>query len=305
MMSVSVLEWAWHLGGRKMLRKIRELGTYRLHATDGDIGHLEQFYFDDRDWKITYFVVDIGTWLHGKKVLMSPSAIIGVDAATKTINASFTKQQVQESDDVGTHKPEGLEQPHDYSLYLGLPYYLVNALSDSDHGPIPGRAHDPEKGTASEHSFQHAADDHLRSSRLVSRYHVMAVDGEIGQIEDGIVEDQTWTIQYVVSTVGNWWSPKKVLLPTEWILWVSAAESNIYVSLTRNQIATAPAFYPEKPLTGDLEIALYNHYREYTLSSDSSRRSNVSLPQLDSEHPISLVSLLETLDRRSDRSHKK
>ena len=102
-----------------MLRQIRELGTYRLHAMDGDIGHLEQFYFDDRDWKITYFVVDIGTWLHGKKVLMSPSAIIGVDAPGKTINAAFTKQQVQESEDVGTHKPEGLDQPHDYSLYLG------------------------------------------------------------------------------------------------------------------------------------------------------------------------------------------
>jgi len=273
-------------GAEKMLRQIRELGTYRLHAMDGDIGHLEQFYFDDRDWKITYFVVDIGTWLHGKKVLMSPSAIIGVDAPTKTINAAFTKQQVQESDDVGTHKPEGLEQPHDYSLYLGLPYYLeLNALNDSE-----------------------AYDDHLRSSRVVSRYHVMAVDGEIGQIEDGIVEDQTWTIQYLVSTVGHWWSAKKVLLPTEWILWVSAAESNAYVSLTRNNIATAPAFDPDRPLTGDHEIALYNHYREYRLgldSSRSSRRSNASLTQLDSEHPISVVSLLETLDRMNYRSHRK
>ncbi|HEY8226374.1 MAG TPA: PRC-barrel domain-containing protein [Pyrinomonadaceae bacterium] len=303
MMSVSVLAWARHFGVvEKMLRQIRELGTYRLHATDGDIGHLEQFYFDDRDWKIQYFVVDIGTWLHGKKVLMSPSAIIGVDAPTKTINAAFTKQQVQESDDVGTHKPEGLEQPHDYSLYLGWPYLGLNALNDSDYGLAPGRAHDPE---TSEHSFRQAYDEHLRSSKVVSRYHVMAVDGEIGQIHDGIVDDQTWTIQYVVSTVRNWWSAKKVLLPTEWILWVSAAESNVYVSLTRNNIATAPAFDPEKPLTGDLEIALYNHYLEYRLRSDSSRRSNASLPQLDSEHPISVVSLLETLDGTNYRSHKR
>jgi len=290
----------------KMLRQIRELGTYRLHATDGDIGHLEQFYFDDRDWKIKYFVVDIGTWLHGKKVLMSPSAIIGVDAPTKTINAAFTKQQVQESDDVGTHKPEGLEQPHDYSLYLGWPYYLgLNALTDSDSGPVIGMARDLEKGKTSEHSFHQTYDEHLRSSKVVSRYHVMAVDGEIGQIEDGIVDDQTWTIQYVVSTVRNWWSAKKVLLPTEWILWVSAAESNVYVSLTRNNIATAPAFDSEKPLTGDVEIALYNHYWEYGLRSDSSRRSNASLPQLDSEHRTSVVSLLETLEGRNYRYHKK
>jgi hypothetical protein len=228
-----------------------------------------------------------------------------VDAPTKTINAAFTKQQVQESEDVGTHKPEGLEQPYDYFLYLGWPYYLVDALSVADHGPLSGRAHDPEKGETSEHSFRKAYDDHLRSSRVVSRYHVMAVDSEIGQIEDGIVEDQTWTIKYLVSTVGHWWSAKKVLLPTEWILWFSAAESNVYVSLTRNSIATAPGFDPEKPLTGDFEIALYNHYREYNLRSGSNRRANASLPQLDSEHPISVISLLETLDGRNYRSHKK
>jgi hypothetical protein len=299
---------ARHLGvAEKMLRQIRELGTYRLHATDGDIGHLEQFYFDDRDWKITYFVVDIGTWLHGKKVLMSPSAITGVDAPTKTIKAAFTKQQVLESEDVGMHKPEGLEQPHDYSLYLGWPYYLgLNALNDSDREPL-GRAHDPEKGKTLGRSFRQAYDEHLRSSKQVSRYHVMAVDGGIGQIEDGIVDDQTWTIQYVVSTVRNWWSRKKVLLPTEWILWVSAAESNLYVRLSRKSIATAPAFDPEKPLTHDLEIVLNNHYWDYRQRSDLARRTNASFGHysVDSEYPSSVVSLLETLDKRNYRSHKK
>jgi len=279
-----------------MLRPIRELGTYRLHATDGDIGHLEQFYFDDRDWKIRYFVLDIGTWLHGKKVLMSPSAILGVDAISKTISAAFTKQQVQESDDVGTHKPEGLRLPHDYALYLGWPYYL---------GPVPGGTHDPEEARTLERSFRHAYDEHLRSSKKVSRYHVMAVDGEIGQIEDGIVDDQTWTIQYLVSTIRNWRSAKKVLVPTERVLWVSAAESNVYVSLTRNSIATAPRFNPEKPLTRDLEFAIDDHYREYQRRLESSRRSNPSLAQLYSERPTSFVNLLETLERRHDRYHKK
>jgi hypothetical protein len=89
--------------------------------------------------KITYFVVDIGTWLHGKKVLMSPSAIIGVDAPSKTI-AAFTKQQVQKAR-TSAHKPEGLEQPR----LLSLPRLAVlpglNDLNDSE-----------------------AYDDHLRSS---------------------------------------------------------------------------------------------------------------------------------------------
>ena len=278
-----------------MLRQIRELGTYRLHATDGDIGHLEQFYFDDRDWGIKYFVLDIGTWLHGKKVLMSPSAIIGVDAPTKTINAAFSKQQVQESDDVRTHKPEGLKHQPGYHLYFGWPYY--HGLHHSDRGPVAGRVHAPEAGKTSARSFRQAYDEHLRSSKVVSRYHVMAVDGEIGQIEDGIVDDETWTIQYLVSTLRKWRSSKKVLLPTEWILWVNAAESNVYVSLTRNKIASAPAFAPEKPLTHDFEIALHNHYWEFLTKSAVSRPSKPSLS--------SVVSLLETLERSSHRSHRK
>ena len=272
-----------------MLRKIRELGTYRLHATDGDIGHLEQFYFDDRDWKIKYFVVDIGTWLHGKKVLMSPSSIVGVDASTRTINAAFNKQQVKESDDVGMHKPEGLVQHHDYSLYLGLPHYL--GMNDSDRRTAP-----LETGNTSERSFK-TYDEHLRSSKLVSRYHVMAVDGEIGQIEDGIVDDQTWTIQYLMSTVRTLWSSKKVLLPTEWVLWINAAESNVYVGLKRNSIATAPGFNPEKPLTHDLEIALHNHYWEFLPKLVSRQRSPESLS--------SVVSLFEALEERNYRSHKR
>ena len=48
----------------------------------------------------------------------------------------------------------------------------------------------------------------------------MAVDGEIGHIEDFIMDDETWTIRYAVADTGNWSSGKKVLLSTEWVLWI-------------------------------------------------------------------------------------
>ena len=65
----------------------------------------------------------------------------------------------------------------------------------------------------------------------------------------------------------------------------------VYVSLKRNSIATAPAFDPEKPLTGDVEIALHNHYWELPPRVESSRRSNESLS--------SVVSLFEALEERT------
>ena len=234
-----------------MLRRFSELELYRIHATDGEIGRVEEFYFEDRFWRIRYFVVDIGTWLHRKKVLISPNAMKGVDTTNKAINTGFTTKQVQQSDDIRTHRPVALRQSRDYFLYLGWPYYL--GLNASGQTGAASKENEP--------SFQRVTDENLRSSRVVGHYHIMAVDGEIGHIEDFVVDDETWTIRYAVADTGNWRSGKKVLMASEWILWVSWAESNAYVGLTRQLIATAPEYDSEKPLTREFEIEIYDHYR--------------------------------------------
>jgi PRC-barrel domain protein len=244
--------------GIAMLRRIRDMEAYRLHATDGDIGHLEEFYFEDRHWRIRYFVVEIGTWLHSKRVLIAPSSVMGVDDGNRAIQTPFTKEQVQQSADVRTNKPVALQHSRDYYLYLGWPYYVgLNASN------VASEAADREstETPSSESSFQRTADENLRSSKVVGHYHIMAVDGEIGHIEDFIVDDETWSLRYAVADTRNWRSGKKVLLPTDWILWVSWAESNAYVSLTKQLIATAPEYDSQKPLTREFETELYNHYK--------------------------------------------
>ena len=58
-----------------MMRNVKDLRGYRIRATDGLIGTVDDFYFDDQDWGIRYLVVDTGCWLSGRKVLISPAAI--------------------------------------------------------------------------------------------------------------------------------------------------------------------------------------------------------------------------------------
>jgi len=250
-----------------MLRSSKELQVYRIHATGGEIGHLEDFYFDDREWDINYFVVDIGTWLHGKKVLMSPHAVTGVHEATKTIYTPFTIEQIRRSADVRSHRPVALQQPHDYYLYLGWPHYVgLSAINDSTRGSV-SKISDRKRHEDSGRSIERSYDEHLRSSKVVSHYHIIAVDGEIGHFEDFIVDDQTWAIRYAIAVTGNWWSGKKVLLPAEWVLWISWEESNVYVGLRRERIATAPAFEPGQRLTHELELEIYNHYKHSRYSN--------------------------------------
>lgn len=238
------------------LRSTEAFEGARIRALEGDIGHFEQFYFDDQTWRINYVVVKIGGWLHGKRVLISPEAITSVeDDHGLVIHVALTTEQVRESLDAHTHVPISLQQPHDYYLYLGLPHYVRLT---------PG--HDPDRTDAetygpSEPLLDPGSDEHLRSSKIVSRYHIMAVDGEIGHVEDFVLDDETWTIRYAIADTRNWWPGKKILLSTEWIYWISWAESNAYVGLTRERIAGAPEFHSERPLTRDDEAQLYDYYQ--------------------------------------------
>jgi hypothetical protein len=242
-----------------MLLRVRELQDYTIRATDGDIGHVEQLYFDDQTWTIKYVVVDVGNWLSGRKVLISPAVVIEADASGKNIHVSLTREEIQKGAGIDTHKPVALQHPTDYSILLGWPPYYWGLTSGY---PSSGSA---GTGSASERSedtgFKGENNPHLRSTDVVGGYHIMAVDGEIGHIEDFMVDDQTWTVRYAVADTRNWWPGKKVLLATEWILWVSWAEANAYVSLRRELITNAPEFDPAQPLTRDYEVKLYAHYK--------------------------------------------
>ena len=62
-----------------MMRNVKDLRGYAIRATDGVLGTVDDFYFDDEDWSIRYLVVDTGRWLSGRKVLISPIAIDSPD----------------------------------------------------------------------------------------------------------------------------------------------------------------------------------------------------------------------------------
>ena len=103
-------------------------------------------------------------------------------------------------------------------------------------------------------------DPHLRSTDQVTGYYVQATDGEIGHVHDYIVDDETWTIRYIVVNTRNWWPGKKVLVSPRWIKRVSWEESKLFVDLSRESIRNSPAYDPSKPVSLDYEGRLFGHY---------------------------------------------
>jgi hypothetical protein len=98
-----------------------------------------------------------------------------------------------------------------------------------------------------------AWDPHLRSTHDVSGHHIQAADGEIGHVEDFIIDDETWAIRYLIIDTRNWWPGKKVLVSPQWIESVSWSESKVFVNLSRETIKQSPEYTEESLLTRDYE----------------------------------------------------
>jgi hypothetical protein len=74
-----------------------KVAGFHVHATDGVVGHVDDFLFDQQDWGIQYLVIDTSNWIGGKSVLVSPRVVTGVDPVKRQINVSMTRQQIEAS----------------------------------------------------------------------------------------------------------------------------------------------------------------------------------------------------------------
>lgn len=113
-------------------------------------------------------------------------------------------------------------------------------------------------GTATQ--VEKAWDPHLRSTQEVTGYHIQATDGEIGHVEDFIIDDETWAIRYLIVSTRNWWPGKKILVSPQWIERVSWSESLVFVNLSRESIKQGPEYDEAEGVTRDYETRLHRHY---------------------------------------------
>jgi uncharacterized protein YrrD len=230
-----------------MLSKAKTLTGYKLQSLDGELGTAKDFYFDDRDWTIRYLVADTGEWLVSRQVLISPHSLAGVNTDQGSIAVKLTKAEVEHSPSLNRDKPVSRQFEREYAVFFGLPMYW-------------GFPHDPRAKAESGKAAKKHDDPDLRSTHNVSGHHVEASNGEIGHVEDFIIDDETWAIRYLIVDTKDWLPGKKVLISPKWIERVSWREKQVVVSLTREAIQQAPGYTDSPPLTRDQETALHRHY---------------------------------------------
>jgi uncharacterized protein YrrD len=245
-----------------MLRSAGHLVGYGIRATDGDIGSLDDFLFDDKAWTVRYLVVDTGDWLPGKLVLISPASVGSLPSGSDQIPVSLTRSQIENSPPIDKDMPVSRHKEIELSKYYRWPPYwdsggLGGAGSFWPIPPVPpGPAHianEPQAAVAE-------GDPNLRSTGDVAGYTLRANDGDIGHIEDFIFDEEAWIIRYVVADTRNWILGRKVLIAPQWIERISWEEWAVHVNLSRESIRKSPEYDPSAPISREYEDRLYDYY---------------------------------------------
>ena len=249
-----------------MIRSMKALHGFTICTTDGDVGTVRECYFDDMSFTVRYLVVDTGKWLSGRKVLLSPIALHAVRLEHKCVEASLTKAQVEKSPDIDTDQPVARQHETNYFGYYGYaPYWKGENLWGASPYPHPGSlAPEHHAGFGPERRWvwavRRGTNPHLRSSHVVTGYRIKATDGDIGHVEDFLVDDESWAIRYLVVRTGRWCSDRKVLLAPAWIEQVDWHHSEVHVKVTRAQIEKSPKYDPTRPIERAYESQLEGHY---------------------------------------------
>jgi len=256
-----------------MLASLKTIKNCIVVASDGEIGKVKEFLFDDQTWKIRYLVVRAGHWISKEKVLISPVAVTDVDVDAFRIHLSLTQDQVKNSPDVDTDSPVSRQFETTYHDYYHWPYYWnsLNEHNGAQTGVLNLKAFQAEMleqpyplpySPAQSNPPQGwmDGDPHLRSSQAVRGYKVSVEDKHFGAIEDLVIDLETWDVRYFVIDTISFWPGNSVILAPQWIDSIDRDLKQFRVKLTRKQIKSSPKYYTDETIDREYEEMLYNYY---------------------------------------------
>jgi len=244
------------VGGETMLRSVQSLLGYTILATDGEIGSVTDLYFDDDTWEIRYAVIETGTWMSRHKVLLSPVVFTKTRLKDTKIATLLSREQVEKSPDIETDRPVSRQNEIRLHSYYGWPYYW--SVPSPNYMPPPPpisvtRTDEPEPDLEK-------ANPHLRSYGELLNYTIHATDGDLGYVEDFIIDDMEWIVQYLVVNTRSWLPGRKVLVAPRWVSEITWSESSVQVDMSKESVKSSPEFDPREPVNREYEVRLYDYY---------------------------------------------
>jgi sporulation protein YlmC with PRC-barrel domain len=239
-----------------ILNKAKAMEGYTLRCLDGEVGIVKEFYFDDLHWTVRYLVAETNDWLTDRQVLISPHALESINKEERNIVVNLTQKQIEGSPSLDANMPLSRAFEEDYYGYYGWPSYWDGPFMWGSYSFIP-RSHKKQI----KHSMNGKAwDTHLSNTSALSGYNIQASDGEIGRVEDFVIDHESWAIRYLIVDAQDWRPGEKVLISPRWIERVNYRESKVFIYLLRDAVKLAPEYANDSLPTREYEIGLHRHY---------------------------------------------
>ena len=202
----------------------------------------------------------------GCKVLLPLSVLGRPDRILRHFPVKRTMQQVRESPDVDTDQPVSRQmEANVYDYYCWDPYWsgsflpMSNAMATPFAAPRRLSSSKPRDAGRADASLNEG-DPHLRSVAAVTGYHIHATDGEIGHVEDFLVEDAGWSIRYIKVDTRNWWPGERVLIAPGSVREIDWADSLIHLDVNRQKVKGSPRYDPFITVDGAYEEKFLTYY---------------------------------------------
>ncbi|MFC4701131.1 PRC-barrel domain containing protein [Glaciecola siphonariae] len=249
---------------------LNSLLNYDIEALDGDIGFIKDVLFDDQQWAVRYLTVDTKRWMPlSKKVLITPISLQLLNVADEKVHVSLSKEDVQNSPSIETHKPVSRQFEEVMFDFFGYGYYwnglglwgdFQNPLDLAQQERLQTQ-HDAKRDKATPSDEQ---DPHLRSIDELKHYNLVETDGMQGHVHDFILDTDSWRIKYLVIDTRNWLpGGRKTLLPPEYLESVSWKDQAVFCELNKQQIKQIPEFDQDKINNEDYLASVHDVFKAF------------------------------------------
>jgi hypothetical protein len=209
-----------------MLTNTKTIYGTAVEASDGVAATMSDVYFDGKRWDVRYLVVHTGNWLNGRRVLIPPGAVDRCDWIHRRIRLRMTTRQLEATRDISAHLPLNRQQELDGAKLLAWEAYWAGVLDESADSGNP----------------------HLRSTKAVAGRPIEGTDGRIGHVDNFILDDDTWTIRYVVVGTRHWWPGKRVLIEPRSVESIDWDARVVRVDMRQSDIERSPEYNPRSLL---------------------------------------------------------
>ncbi|MEE4215668.1 MAG: PRC-barrel domain-containing protein [Bacteroidales bacterium] len=239
-----------------MKHSLKNLSGYSVTTQDGTEGKIKDFLFDEKRWIVRYLEVDFGSFFNMKKALIPRSFLENPDPDNENIKLALKGKDIEACPDLDQGIPVSRAYETELNKYYNIDHYwMVDPAAVEVPVLYPPRPLGIPGKTVSEDDL----DTSLRSFKEVEGYHINALDGQLGHIDDIITDEYDWQIVHIIADTSNWlpWS-KKVILPLDFLDKISYVKQEVSISLKKDTIKNAPEFDPHRPLELKEEKTAYD-----------------------------------------------